>query len=110
MKFTNEQKKDIGRRVCTHELTMVAASKEYQASLATINNSMKLYKASISQNPLPNPTNGTNRDQYLTMSKEELIDEIMRKDIEAARAKKGYEVKGDGQKKEYVILSKKNAK
>ena len=30
------------------------------------------------------------------MSKEELINEIMKKDIEVARAKKGYTVKGGG--------------
>lgn len=44
------------------------------------------------------------------MSKDQLIQQLMLKDIEVARAKKGYEVKGDGIKKAYVSLSKKNTK
>ena len=41
---------------------------------------------------------------------EELELEIMKKDIEIARLKKGYIVKGVGQKKEYVITFDKNIK
>lgn len=41
---------------------------------------------------------------------EELEIEIMKKDIEIARLKKGYLVKGDGAKKEYVTTLDKNMK
>lgn len=41
---------------------------------------------------------------------EELELEIMKKDIEIARLKKGYMVKGVGQKKEYVTTLDKNTK
>lgn len=41
---------------------------------------------------------------------EELEIEIMKKDIEIARLKKGYLVKGDGVKKEYVTTLDKNMK
>ena len=41
---------------------------------------------------------------------EELELEIMKKDIEIARLKKGYNVKGVGQKKEFVITLGKNIK
>lgn len=44
------------------------------------------------------------------MSKQELMDEIVKAKIEAARAKKGYEVKGDGCSKEYVPINNKNSK
>lgn len=36
--------------------------------------------------------------------------ELVRKEIECERLKKGYSVKGVGQKKEYVTISKKNTK
>ena len=41
---------------------------------------------------------------------EELELEILKKDIEIARLKKGYTVKGVGQKKEYVTTFNKNTK
>jgi transposase len=46
----------------------------------------------------------------MAMSKEELIDELIRAKVNEARAKKGYEVKGDGTSKEYSSLSNKNFK
>lgn len=47
---------------------------------------------------------------YESMGKPELIRELMRRDIEVARLKKGYSVKGGGSKKEYVISSGSNTK
>ena len=41
---------------------------------------------------------------------EELEIELMKKDIEIARLKKGYQVKGVGQQKEYVTTFNKNIK
>ena len=41
---------------------------------------------------------------------EELELEIMKKDIEIARLKKGYNVKGVGQEKEFVTIFSKNTK
>jgi transposase len=49
-------------------------------------------------------------EAYMAMSKEELIDELIRAKVNEARAKKGYEVKGDGASKEYSSLSNKNFK
>ena len=44
------------------------------------------------------------------MTKEELIKEIMKKDIEVARAKKGYTVKGGGKTKEFITINNANSK
>ena len=46
----------------------------------------------------------------LLKAEEELIDELIRAKVNEARAKKGYEVKGDGASKEYSSLSNKNFK
>ncbi len=44
------------------------------------------------------------------MSKDELINELIRAKANEARAKKGYEVKGDGASKEYISLNNRNSK
>ena len=49
-------------------------------------------------------------EDYQSMSKEQLIEELIKSKINEARAKKGYEVKGDGQNKEFISLSSKNSK
>lgn len=110
MKFTKEEKQDIGRRVCNHELTMSAASKAYGCSIASINNYTRLYRMENGLIPIQKQRVAIDISKYQDMSKEELIDQILRVEIEVARAKKGYEVKGDGSKKEFVSLSKKNMK
>ena len=54
-----------------------------------------------------------NRGLHLRKPKnkiEELDFEIMKKDIEIARLKKGYNVKGVGRKKEFVITFNRNTK
>ena len=45
-----------------------------------------------------------------SLSKEELIDEVIKAKVGEARAKKGYEVKGGGANKEFVTLNNKNTK
>ena len=49
-------------------------------------------------------------ETYRAMSKEELINELIRAKVNEARAKKGYEVRGDGTNKEFISLSRKNSK
>lgn len=49
-------------------------------------------------------------EDYRSMTKEQLIEEIIKSKINEARAKKGYEVKGDGQNKEFISLNNKNLK
>lgn len=44
------------------------------------------------------------------LSKEELIDEIIKARVEAERSKKGYEVKGGGVEKEFISLKNQNLK
>jgi len=46
----------------------------------------------------------------MAMSKEELINELIIAKANELRAKKGYEVKGAGANKEYIILNNKNTK
>ena len=47
---------------------------------------------------------------YSSMTREELIEELMKSKIREARLKKGYLVKGVGADKEYILLDSKNTK
>ena len=48
--------------------------------------------------------------EYMAMSKEELIRELILSKANELRAKKGYEVKGAGANKEFISLNNKNSK
>ena len=50
------------------------------------------------------------RTAYEDMSKEELIDELIKARTNEERAKKGYTVKGVGANKEFIPLNRKNTK
>ena len=49
-------------------------------------------------------------DELGRLSKQQLIAEVIKARIEAERAKKGYEVEGGGQTKEFMTSKKKNSK
>jgi transposase len=55
-------------------------------------------------------TSNPDIETYMSMSKEELIAELIKAKANELRAKKGYEVKGDGANREYISLSNKNLK
>ncbi len=86
---------DIGRRVYEHLLTKEEAARKYGVSVPCIYVYVRAYMRSIGIEPLPK---GTKRVEpakdYRSMTKDEFINELMPKDIEVARAKKGYAAKG----------------
>ena len=63
-----------------------------------------------SKNKLKNNATSFDLEDYQSMSKEQLIEELIKAKINEARAKKGYEVKGVGQNKEFISLNNKNSK
>lgn len=108
VKYTKEQRLDIGRRIYDDEITKYEAAEQYDISHQTARDYMRLYR---NVNHLPpkrgqHAVNGTsvrralpepnNLEAYEAMSKEELIQELVKARIAEARLKKGYEVKGDG--------------
>jgi hypothetical protein len=131
MKYSKEQRIDIGRQVYTHELSRLEASQKYEVSDSSLDVYVSLYKLVSgiqTQNTrvaIRNKTDKTDRNEpkpredtsetwdietYRAMSKEELINELIRAKVNEARAKKGYEVRGDGTNKEFISLSRKNSK
>lgn len=126
MKYTQEERIEIGRDVYTSGMSCAEAMSKYCLSHGSIERYVAMYKEAngingtrslSSENPAPkrpSPVRQVSTDYdieaYKAMSKEELIDELIRAKVNEARAKKGYEVKGDGASKEFNSLSNKNSK
>lgn len=119
MKYTKEQRLDIGRRIYDGEISKYEAAEQYDISHQTARDYMRLYRNenhlppkrgysigndSSIQKPLPE---SNNLESYEAMSKDELIQELVKAHIAEARLKKGYEVKGDGS---IIHYSNKNTK
>ena len=106
MKYTQEERLDIGRRIYEGEMTRYQAAEVYGISDQTARDYMRLYR-DVNQLPAKQGKKATvkapsfqnapaNIDELESMSKEQLIQELVKARIAEARLKKGYEVKGDG--------------
>lgn len=119
MKYKKEKRLDIGAQVYEKKITKLDAMVKYDISDTTVENYVKEYKE---ENNIPIPRRSdlptvsllndeeNNLELYQSMTKEELIRELIISKANELRAKKGYEVKGVGQKKEFVSLNNKNSK
>ncbi len=123
MKYTLEQRLDIGREIYSRSITVNEAAIKYAINNYTAREYMRFYR---DKNNLP-PLNQNDpieiskkqekkKDQVVdyndleSMTKDELIDEVIKARINTERAKKGYIVKGDGQEKEFISLNNQNLK
>ena len=116
MKYTKEERLAIGKRIYDGELTKYNAAVEYGISVNCARDYMRQYrdanhlpsKASGRRSLSPSsPSSPRNLDDLESMTKEELIRELVRARITEARLKKGYEVKGDGS---VILYGSKNTK
>ena len=120
MKYTKQERLDIGRRIYNGEISRFEAAEEYNVGEDTARDYLRLYKA---ENHLPDKRNirrfgslskaidgSSQLESYELMTKEELIHELVKAKIAEARLKKGYEVKGDGGQKEYIPFGNKSTK
>lgn len=125
MRYNKEERLKIGHKIYESGMSYVEAGVIYGISDETARRYQLFYEESnglshhtkkslpdkistdsISKNaePISSITN------YEDMTKEELLQELMKAKIREARLKKGYIVKGVGQTKEYILLSSKNTK
>ena len=125
MKYTPEERLEIGRRIYEGEINVYKAAVEYGIGGTCARNYMRQYR---SANNLPAKGRGTaiirekgeavpkpivmdpGLEEYESMTKEELIKELVRARIREERLKKGYEVKGVGAEKVFVLLDSENTK
>lgn len=119
MNYTKEERMEIGHQIYTHEITIGDAAEKYSLNWYTVRDYMRQYR---DLNHLPPMSDGKdalkvinkakkkNFDDLESLSREELIDEVIKARVETERAKKGYAVKGGGQEKEFISLSNSNSK
>ena len=123
MKYTREERLVIGKRIYDGELNRYQAALEYGISEASARDYMRQYRFT---NGLPAKSSGgkikresvqpksvildPDLEEYKSMTKEELVRELVRSKIREARLKKGYEVKGVGVEKVFIPLNSKNIK
>lgn len=122
MKYSLEEKMDIGRQMYLHEITYKDAMERYDISESCAHKYMTDYKRAQGiplkqsgcrkESSFPLQSSGTSPDieTYMAMSKEELINELILAKANELRAKKGYEVKGVGADREYISLNNRNTK
>ena len=117
MKYTKEQSLNIGRLIYTGEISKHEAMDKYDIKRSTAELYVTEYKRANGI-PVKNHLSSSPRkavvdadlEMYQSMSKEELIQELILAKANELRAKKGYEVKGVGQNKEFISLNNKNSK
>ena len=119
MKYTKEQRLDIGRQIYTGEISKEDAMAKYQISRSGTEGYVTQYKRATGIPVQSHKSSSVSKvkaitdadlELYQSMSKEELIQQLILSKANELRAKKGYEVKGDGRKKEFIILNNKNSK
>ena len=125
MSYTLDEKLDIGKKIYTHEMTYNEAIAKYDVCKGTLENYVQMFKeknglagdkgkADSKSKDLKKvkkkSSSTTELDEYMAMSKEELVRELLLAKANELRAKKGYEVKGAGANKEFVPLNNKNSK
>ena len=101
-------------------MTLATAATKYDINIYTARDYLRLYKASENLTIPAGFRTGGNQDDtmiarpdtslYDQMTREELVDELIKARIETERAKKGYEVKGDGRNKVFTSINSKNSK
>ena len=122
MGYTRKERLDIGKQIYNNEISKSDAAIKYKISEGTARDYMRLYR---DVNGLP-PKNRIQKEEntvkisvlssepdlseYESMTKEELIKELVRSRISEARLKKGYEVKGDGADRTITIFDNWNMK
>ena len=122
MKYTKEQRLNIGKRIYDGELSRYEAAEEYGISDQTARDYMRLYRDVNNLPPKyvrqhtygiakakPTPAREGIED-YESMTKEELIDALIMARINEACLKKGYMVEGVGAEKKVIRFVKKNTK
>lgn len=125
MKYTKEERLEVGRKIHESGLSNLTAGHIFGISEESARRYRIMYEKSqgIERTPRQSHTAPINTealitpgeplsgsDDYSSMTKEELIEELMKSKIREARLKKGYLVKGVGAEKEYILLDSKSTK
>lgn len=118
--YNTELKKKLCELICLNHASTIKTAEEYNVPLKTLEKWITAYNKNahcfdskiefVNDFKIINNSNDSN-DNYDELSLDELKKQLMKKDIEIARLKKGYLVKEGGmEQKVFVTFSKKNTK
>jgi len=122
VKYTQEQRLDIAKRIYNREMSVKEAIQQYGICKSALEGYMRRYREReglpvrvgsqkvCSDSVIRRSSEAADMEVYNAMSREELIGELVMSKINEARLKKGYMVKGEGANKEYILLDSKNTK
>ena len=121
MKYSKEERIDIGAKIYNNEITKYEAAEKYEISVYSAREYMRMYRDThglpeksrskeVQQVKIIEQAKIHRYEEYESMTKDELIRELVKARINEARLKKGYEVKGAGVEKVFVPLDNKNTK
>ena len=126
MNYSKEERIEIGRKIHEAGISNLKAAELfgiaeesarryrilYEESVGIPHNSSTLHKGNVSVSGITTALSTKQLDSvdYSSMTKEELIQELMEVRIREERLKKGYMVKGVGAEKEFIPLDNKNIK
>lgn len=116
--YTIELKRKLCIAICLNGKSTIKTAEEYNIPLKTLekwitafNKDNHCFNPKIEENDFKTIDSFTSNSYYDDLSNEELKKQLMKKDIEIARLKKGYLVKEGGmEEKVFVTFSKKNMK
>lgn len=118
MHYDRELKKQLCENICINGDSTLKTANDYNIPIKTLekwitsfNKDNHCFDPIIEIHNDFKPLDNLSTIDYNDLSNDDLKKELMKKDIEIARLKKGYSVKGGGtEKKVFVTFSKKNMK
>lgn len=117
-KYTAALKKKIVTLICINKESTLKTANEFNIPLKTVENWVTAFNKNpfCFDNEIKDTVKYTHnesideKNNYDDLTKDELIKELMKKDIEITRLKKNYTVRNRGILREYISFSTKNTK
>ena len=117
MKYSKEERIALGKEIFETGISNLDAAHKYGIGEESARRYRLLYEASAGISHITDKSHKSSKssdnlskNDFESMSKDELITELMKSKINEARLKKGYMVKGDGANKEFFLPDNKNTK
>ena len=104
-KYSKEERLEIGKKVYNKEIKINQAAIKYNINPYTVSDYMREYREINNLNEINRVIAENNFTDLNKLSKEKLIEELIKAKIEIERAKKGYRVLGGGHKIKYETIN-----
>ena len=104
-KYSKEERLEIGKEVYNKEIKINQAAIKYNINPYTVRDYMREYREINNLKEINRVIAENNFTDLNKLSKEKLIEELIKAKVEIERAKKGYQVLGGGHKIKYVTIN-----